>query len=205
MIGATGDEIARVHGHHRCGELDELGDTVLHVVGAVIVAQLPVVPEAHDQVVRIPDLVGCGDTGTDRREGVEGFTEPARERRRRPGAPPLFARGHVDHRRVTKDGIFPVFCLHHLGRALDHQRQFRLVHKNPRYGEFRQHDGIARPDHRVGILHEHIERARLTLRMLPIVGDAGEDFSRPRQRSAQAYLVQRNCVRIPGKRLDRRA
>ena len=49
VVGAAGDEIAGVHGHHRGGELDQLRHAVLHVVGIVVVAQLAVVPEPHDR------------------------------------------------------------------------------------------------------------------------------------------------------------
>src|SRR6185437_13638692 len=71
VIGAAGDEVAGIHRHHRCGEFDELGHAMLHVVGIVIVPQLPVVPEAHDDIVWIGDLVGSRDAWTDRRERIE--------------------------------------------------------------------------------------------------------------------------------------
>jgi hypothetical protein len=77
------------------------------------------------------------------------------------------------------------------GRSLDHQRELGFVHEHPRHGELGQHDGVAGPDHRVGIFHEHVERARLALCMFPIIGDAGEDFSRPRQRRPQAHRGER--------------
>ena len=63
-------------------ELHECRNTMLHVVCVVIVAQLSVVPEPHDQIVWILDLVGGGDAGADRRKGVEGLAHPAGARRR---------------------------------------------------------------------------------------------------------------------------
>ncbi len=205
MVGAAGDEIAGIHGHHRGGELDQLGHAVLHVVGIVIVAQLAVVPEAHDQVVGVGDLVGGGDAGPDRREGVEGFAEPAGERARRPGAAALLARGDVDHRGIAEHRALPILGLHHLGRALDHQRQLGLVHEHPRHRELGQHDGIAGADHRVRVLHEHVERARLALRVLPIIGDAGEDLAGARQRRPQPHFIERQGIGIAREFFQRRA
>ncbi len=205
MIGAAGDQIARVHGHDRGGEFDQLRNAMLHVVGIVVVAQLSVVPEPHDQVVRVLDFVGGGDAGADRREGVERLAEPAGERARRPGAAALLARRDVDHRGVAEHGALPVLGLHHLGRPLHHQRQLGLVHEDPRHGEFRQHDGVAGPDHRVGIFHEHVERARLALGMFPVIGDAGENLARPRQRRPQAHAIERNGIAVSGELFQRRA
>ncbi len=72
-------------------------------------------------------------------------------------------------------------------------------------GEFRQHDGVARPDDRVGVLHEHVERARLALRVLPIIGDAGENFSGARQRRPQANFFNRSGGSVFGKLVERGA
>src|SRR5207237_597054 len=40
MVGATGDDIARVQGHDHAGELDQLGHAVFHVIGDVIMIQV---------------------------------------------------------------------------------------------------------------------------------------------------------------------
>jgi hypothetical protein len=191
VVGAAGNQIAGVHGHHRGGKFNEFGHAMLHVVGVVVVAELAIVPEPHNEIVGVRNFVGGDDAGADRREGVERFAEPAGERARRPGAAALFARRHVDHRSVAEHGAAPVLGLDHLGRALDHQGELGLVHEDPRHCEFRQHDGVARPDHRVRVLHEHVERAGLALGMLPVIGDAGENLAGPRQRRAQLYLVER--------------
>jgi hypothetical protein len=111
---------------------------------------------------------------------IERFAEPAGERRRGPRAPPVLARRDVDHGGVAEHGPLPVLGFHHLGRALHHQCEFRLVHEDPRHSELRQHDGVARADYGVGVLHEHVERARLALGVLPVIGDAGQNFARPR-------------------------
>ena len=77
VVGAAGDQVAGVERHDGRGELDELRNAVLHVVGVVVVAKLSIVPEAHDQIVGVRDFVGGRDAGADRREGVEGLAEPA--------------------------------------------------------------------------------------------------------------------------------
>ena len=123
----------------------------------------------------------------------------------RPGAAALLARRDVDHRGIAEHGVLPVLGLHHLGRPLDHQRELGLMHEDPRHGEFRQHDGVARPDHRVGILHEHVERTRLALGMLPVIGDAGEDLARPRQRRPQAHAIERDGIAVASELFQRRA
>ena len=79
------------------------------------------------------------------------------------------------------------------------------MHEDPRHGEFRQHDRVARPDHRVRILHEHVERARLALRVLPVIGDAGENLARPRQRRAQPHFFERDRGCRLGQLVQRRA
>ena len=149
-------------------------------------------------------LVSGGDAGTDRREGVERFAEPAGERDRRPGAAADLARRDVDQRGVAEHRALPVLLLHHLGRPLDHQREFRLVHEGPGHGVFRKHDGIAGTDHGIGVLHEHVERARLALRMLPIVRNAGENLARPGQRRTEPHVRQRNGLALVGQALQGR-
>ncbi len=107
-------------------------------------------------------------------------------------------RGVAEHRAL------PVLLLHHLGRALDHQRKLGLVHERPGHGVFRQHDGVARPDHRVRVLHEHVERPRLALRVLPVVGDAAKDFAGPRQRRLEPHLAGWHGLALGGELLQRR-
>src|SRR5512143_622301 len=63
VVGAAGNEIPRIHSHHRRSELDKLWHPMFHVIGAVVVTQLTIIPEAHDQVVRVLDLVGGRDAG----------------------------------------------------------------------------------------------------------------------------------------------
>ena len=79
------------------------------------------------------------------------------------------------------------------------------MHEDPRHGEFRQHDGVAGTDHGIGIFHEHVERARLALGVLPVIGDAGEDLSRPRQRRFQAHFFDRSGRPLPRQALQGRA
>src|SRR5476649_1400370 len=92
VIGAACDEIAGVHGHHRGGVFYEFWHAMFHVVGIIVVAELAVIPEPHDQIVGILDLVRRGDARADRRESVERFSQPAGERAGRPGFAALFAR-----------------------------------------------------------------------------------------------------------------
>ncbi len=190
MVGAAGDDVAGVQGHHGGGEGDQFAHPVLHVVGVVVVAQLPVVPEPHVQVVGVLDLVGGGDAGADRSEGVERLAEPARRRSGRPGEAAVAAGGDVDHAGVAEHRAAPVPGLHPLGRPLDHQRQLRLVHEHPGLGELRQFDHVAGTHHRVRVFHEHIDRPGLALGVLPIVADAGEDLAGARQRRLQLHRVQ---------------
>jgi hypothetical protein len=98
-----------------------LGDLALHVIS--VVAQLAVLPEPHDQVVEVRDLVGGRDAWANRREGVERLAKPTRVWRCRPRSPVLLARRNANHRGVTKYGVLPVLHLHHLGETLDDQRQ----------------------------------------------------------------------------------
>src|ERR1039457_3849694 len=77
MICAAGDEIAGVHGHHRGGEFYEFWHTMFHVVGIVVVAELAVIPDPHNQLVGISNLVHSANPRADRREGIERLAEPA--------------------------------------------------------------------------------------------------------------------------------
>ena len=65
------------------------------------------------------------------------------------------------------------------------------MHEDPGLGQFRQTDRVARPDHRLRVLHEHVEGARLALRMLPVIADAAQDLARARQGRAQSDAVER--------------
>ena len=198
MICAAGDEIAGVHGHHRGGEFYEFWHTMFHVVGIVVVAELAVIPEPHNQIVGILDLVRRGNARADRREGIERLAEPAGERVGRPGFAALLARRHVYDRGITEHRALPILGLHHLGRPLDHQCELGFVHEHPRHGKLGQHDGVAGPDHRVGIFHEHVERARLALRMFPVIGNAGENLAGAGQRRPQAHSIERNGIAFTG-------
>src|SRR5207302_10559708 len=77
MVGATGNDVARVQGHDHAGELDQLGYAMLHVIGNVIVIQVTVVPEPHPQPVGILDLIGGGNARPDGCKGVEALAHPA--------------------------------------------------------------------------------------------------------------------------------
>src|SRR5215472_9082018 len=201
VVGAAGDEIPGVERHDRRRELDQLGNRVLHVVGVVVVTELAVHPELDVDVVGLRYLVGGGDARPDGRERVEGFSEPA------PGLPrptALAARGDVDHARVAEDGAPPPIAMHHLGRSLDDERQLRLVHEDPGLGVRGQHDRVARADHRVRVLEEHVERPGIERAVLPVVGDARQDLARPRQRRAQADLRQRPRRPLRGQTLEPR-
>ena len=177
---------------------------MLHVVGIVVVAKLAVVPEPHHQIVGVLDFVGGGDAGADRAESVERLAEPAGVRKSRPGLAALFARRDVDHRCVAEHGALPVLGLDHLRRAAQHQSQFGLVHENPRHGVFRQHDGVAGADDGVRIFHEHVERPRFALGMFPVIGDAGENLARTRQRRPQPHLRERRRVIVARHLLESR-
>ena len=163
-------------------------------------AQLAVVPEAHDQIIGLGDLVGGRYGGPNRCEGVERFAEPAAGL---PGPPALAACRHVNQAGIAEHRASPIRLTDLLGRAFDHQCQFGLVHERPWHGVFRQHDGIARTDHGIRVLHEHVERARLALGMLPVIGDAAEDFARPRQRRLELDLAGRHGLALVGE-LDER-
>ena len=177
---------------------------MLHVIGVVVVTQLTVIPESYDQVVWVVDFVGGDDAWPDRCKGVERFAKPACERRCRPRTAALLAGGDVDHGGVTKDSMLPVPGAHHFCGPLDHQRKLSLTHENPGHREFRQHDGVARPDNGIGVFHEHIERTRLALGVFPVVRDAGKNFSRARQRWPQAGLIERDGASVLGECLQRR-
>ncbi len=178
---------------------------MLHVVGAVVVAELAVVPEADVQIVGIFDLIGGGDARAEGCEGVEGLAEPARWRPGRPGEASVASRRDVDHAGVAEHRLPPVLGLHPFGRPLDHQRQLGLVHEHPGLGELRQLDRVARPDHRVRVLHEHVERTWLALGVLPIVGDAGEDLAGSGQGRPQPHPLQRDGLALALRPLERRA
>ena len=95
-------------------ELDQFGHVMLHIVGIVVVSQLPIVPEAHDEIVGVCDLVGGDDARTDRRKGIERLAEPAHRLACGPGAPALSARRDVDEASVAEHGVAPAFALDHL-------------------------------------------------------------------------------------------
>src|SRR5262245_53668876 len=77
MIGATGDDVARVQGHEPAGKLDQLRYLVLHVVGDVIMVQFAVVPEPHPQPVGVLDLVHGSNAGSEGSKGIKTFAHPA--------------------------------------------------------------------------------------------------------------------------------
>ena len=78
------------------------------------------------------------------------------------------------------------------------KREFSFMHEDPRVGVGRQLDGVARPDYRIWILHEHIERTRLALRMFPVIGQRTQDLVRARQWRPQPHRGQRKrrCVLV---------
>ena len=78
------------------------------------------------------------------------------------------------------------------------------MHEDPRLGELRQHDRVAGPDHRLRVLQEHVERPRLALRVLPVIGDAAEDLAGPRQRRAQPHRGERLGLAFCREPLERR-
>src|SRR6266511_6284219 len=70
MVGATGNDVARVQRHDHAGELDQLWHPVLHVVGDVIVIQVAIIPEPHPQLVGVADLVRRSNTRPNGGEGI---------------------------------------------------------------------------------------------------------------------------------------
>ena len=122
-----------------------------------------------------------------------------------PRPPPFAARRHVDEAGIAEHRAAPILLRDFLGRPLDDQRQLGLVHEDPRLGHLRQHDRVARPDHRFRVLHEHVERPRLALRVLPVIGDAAEDLARPRQRRAQPHRTRRIGFLLDRQPLELRA
>src|SRR6266511_1714814 len=109
MVGATGDDVARVQGHDPAGELDQLRYSVLHVVGDVIVIQVTIVPEPHPQLVWVADLIRCGNARPDGRKRVEALAHPTPGP---PGAPSLAPGRDVDDSGIAKHGLAPVVLLH---------------------------------------------------------------------------------------------
>ncbi len=177
---------------------------MLHVVGAVVVPQLAVVPEPDVQVVGVLDLVGGGDAGPERREGVEGLAEPAGGRPRGPGEAAVAAGRDVDHAGVSEHRAPPILGIDTLGRTFDDQGQLGFVHEHPGFGELRQLDHVAGAHDGVGVLHEHVDRPGLALGVLPVVADAGQDLARPGQWRAQPHLLQRDRLGLGGHLLQRR-
>src|SRR5882762_4162774 len=116
MIGATGDDIARVQGHDHAGELDQLWHAVLHVVGDVIMIQVTVVPEPHPQPVGVLDLIDGSNARPDGREGVEALAHPAALA---PGAAAFGTGRDIDDASEAEHRLAPVGRLDALGRALD--------------------------------------------------------------------------------------
>src|SRR5580658_6161125 len=102
---------------------------MLHIVGIVVVSQLPIVPEAHDEIVGVCDLVGGDDARTERRKGIERLAEPAHGLAGGPSAPTLAARRDIDEASVAEHGIAPALARDHLGWALEDQRKLGLVHE----------------------------------------------------------------------------
>jgi hypothetical protein len=134
------------------------------------------------------DLVGSGNARADRGESVERLAEPAAGL---PGAPSLAARRNVDQAGVTEDSALPIGLADLLGRAPDDERQLSLVHEDPRLGKLGQHDRVAGADDSLRVLQEHVERPRLALRVLPVIGDAAEDLAGARQGGVQPHRGER--------------
>src|SRR5487761_1950017 len=76
VIRPARDEVTVVQGHDRRRELNELGHSMFHVVGEVVVPQLFIIPKLHVEIVRILDFVCSRDRRSDRTEGVERLSEP---------------------------------------------------------------------------------------------------------------------------------
>src|SRR5262249_51154143 len=66
-------------------------------------------------------------------------------------------------------------------------------------------DRVARPDHRVRALEEHVERPGLERAVLPVVRDARQDLARPRERRAQPDVGYRQRLALARQALERRA
>ena len=56
-----------------------------------------------------------------------------------------------------------------------------------------------------GIFQEHVQRPGLALRVLPVVGDAGQDLARARQRRPESGRVHGQCRTFGGKLFQRRS
>jgi hypothetical protein len=79
------------------------------------------------------------------------------------------------------------------------------VHEHPRLGELGKDDRASRADDGVRVLHEHVERARLALRVLPVVRDARQDLAGARKRRQQAYRLERDRGRRRAQAFELRA
>src|SRR6185436_14856935 len=62
--------VSGLHGRDVGRPGDGFGDAVREVAGVVVGAQLAADPQLHVQVLRVSDLVLCGDAGAERREAV---------------------------------------------------------------------------------------------------------------------------------------
>src|SRR5262249_38716457 len=124
MVGATGDDVARVQGHDHAGKLDQLWHTVLHIVGDVIVIQVPVVPKPYPQPVGVLDLIGGGNARPDGRKGVEALTHPAPLA---PGAAAFGAGRDIDDAGEAEHRLTPVGLRDVFSRALHDNAEFCLV------------------------------------------------------------------------------
>ena len=70
MVGAGGEDVARLQRVDGGDPLDAARDLVRHVVGVEVLLQLAVDPQLDLQLLRIRDLVGGDQIRADRRERV---------------------------------------------------------------------------------------------------------------------------------------
>ena len=197
VVGAAHEQVAGLQGHNAGHGGDELGDAVLHVAGAVVVADLPVHPVLDVEIVRVRDLVRGHDPGADGVEGIEALAEIARHPRPLAGdgadagpAEPRRPRGHVDARKVAEDVVHGLGLRDPRRLLADDESQLCLVVEYAGLERW-EDDGVIGADDGVRGLEEQAEGSSdAACHGLHVVPLAHECLAGPRYGRAKADLVQ---------------
>src|SRR5437870_5756364 len=126
MVGAGRDDVTGLERVDRGDPLDAARDLVGHVARVVVLLEVPVHPQLYLKTMRIGDLVGRHDVGSDRAEGVARLHLVERVAARRQAAG-----GAVDEVRVAEDVAHRLVSAD-AGRLLaDDQRDLGVALEHP--------------------------------------------------------------------------
>src|SRR5665213_355292 len=199
VIGAGGEQVARLERVHGGDELNAARDLVRHVVGVEVLHQDAVVPESDRKVLRVGYFVGRHDEWPDRTECIPRLhlVEAVRGRRQTSGRA-------VDEVRVAEDVAHRLGFGHVRAALADDEPQLGLTLED-RCGHIREQHRVAVADDRVRRLVEGVNRWLLRQRaVLHVVHGHAVDVVRTGKWRPDPDGAERHTVavrRCPGQYL----